>query len=74
MGVALFVAYDALVITSFWAVLAACAYELLFAVWLALRLLLGTSLGSTWRSAPLLTFLLARRQTAAQQNVEPDVQ
>ncbi len=46
IGVALLLLYNAIVLTSLWAVLAACAYELLCAVWLVLRLLLGTSLGS----------------------------
>ena len=47
VGVALFLLHNAVVLSTFWPIVAACAYEILVAVWLILRLLLGSRYGAT---------------------------
>jgi hypothetical protein len=47
IGVALFLLHNAVVLAIFWPIVAACAYEILIAVWLILRLLLGSRYGAT---------------------------
>jgi len=47
IGVALFLLHNAVVLATFWPIMAACAYEILIAVWLILRLLLGSRYGPT---------------------------
>jgi hypothetical protein len=42
LGVVLLLLYNALMLTALWPVLIACSYDLLVAVWLILRLLLGS--------------------------------
>ena len=43
VAVAFFLLYNAISLGSFWPILVACAWELLAAVWLVLRLLLGAT-------------------------------
>jgi hypothetical protein len=47
VGVGLFLLYKTVVLVTLWPIVAACAYEVLIAVWLILRLLLGSSYGVT---------------------------
>jgi hypothetical protein len=47
VGVALFLLHNAVVLATFWPIVAACSYEILIAVWLILRLLLGSRFGAT---------------------------